>query len=214
MQKHSTNTRPDNGRITVPLVIDGVPVSLPPYWSPFGPEGQSDEGGSWPGIDLEARWYPRPRSQPRPLAPYEEEEVQLMSRWAEGGIGETGAALMALLALIRGAGLDLPAVRALKGRHVYHWGDFLAVRDPATMAHPVAVDWDWARIVEKLAEKVGPNGYLVRPSYAHRTSRHFISDIVHANEPWPDDVPRLDCRRLRTTWIVHTFAVAPMPACF
>lgn len=51
--------------------------------------------------------------------------------------------------------------------------------------------------------KQAPGGYLVRPSYMRRNSRHFVSEIVKAAGPRPEGTPSLDCRRLRTTWIVH-----------
>lgn len=78
---------------------------------------------------------------------------------------------LAVVALGRGAGLDESVLRHLKGCHVYWWGDFLVVHDPATRRHPVAVDPNWGWVVEGLAVLAGPEGYLVRPSLTDRTSR-------------------------------------------
>lgn len=155
-------------------------------------------------LALQPRVVRRPVKRLDPLRGYTEPEVEALTRWGMAALsgGGAGAAMWALLILGLGVGFDTPALRYLKGCHVSRQDDLVVVFDPEVRDVPVAVEPEWAQAVFDLAAEVGPDGYLVHPSYKRRKASSLAGNIIKCAEPRPPDAPHLDCRRLRTTWIL------------
>jgi len=206
VHQHSSEPRPELGWMnpettTLSYGRRRLVRQRPALWPDAGPDSAATR--LWPGIDLECRMIPR-LNPPQGPVPYTEAEEAALKSWAETAWAADGdSAPLAVVALGRGAGLDEPVLRQVKGCHVFRWCDFVVVHDPATRRHPVAVDpaWDWA--VVGLVALSGPEGYLVSPSLTDRTSPTFIDDIAKSVWDSPEDAVALDCERLRATWIVH-----------
>lgn len=195
MDAYFTRPRPKKERTTLQVVSE--------IYEPASEVIPPDTTGALlsPGLTQPTSAFGRVR--PGTLPPYTAADVEALNNWTAGTISEAGCALWAVLVLALGAGLDLPVLRFVKGRHVWRTAEGLVVHDPATRAYPVVVNLEWECAVGELAAEAGPDGFLVLPNYRYRYSPSFMADLLRDAGPRPAGVPPFDHRRLRTTWIVE-----------
>ncbi|WP_338672250.1 hypothetical protein V1460_04420 [Streptomyces sp. SCSIO 30461] len=148
--------------------------------------------GEAPPIRIKADRSPRP--------PYEEHELAALRRWVELLPGRARLDGLALTAMAAGCGLAPGELRAVRGRDLRALPQGVVLVDTPWLNRLVACRAEWEETLAELGE-LAENAFLFRPGRKAEAAKNLVSSWSLRHRPHAG-LPRLEARRLRTTWIV------------
>lgn len=149
--------------------------------------------GEAPPIRIKANRTPRP--------PYEQGELAALRRWVELLPGRARLDGLALMALTAGCGLAPGELRAVRGSDLRTTPHGVVLIEAPWLERLVACRAEWEQCLAELAELAGDD-YLFRPGRKAEAAKNLVSSWPARHRPHAE-LPRLEDRRLRTTWIVE-----------
>ncbi|MFI7341836.1 hypothetical protein ACIBUY_28330 [Streptomyces sp. NPDC050085] len=149
--------------------------------------------GEAPPIRIKANRTPRP--------PYAAGELAGLRRWAEMLAGRARLDGLTLMALAAGCGLAPGELRAVRGTDLRTTPQGVVVIDAPWLDRLVACRAGWEECLAELAQLAG-DAYLFRPGRKVEAAKNLVSSWPARHRPHAG-LPRLEARRLRSTWIVE-----------
>lgn len=153
------------------------------------------------GFALLPRVVHRPVRRSHAKPPYTADEKGDLVGWVQTLTGRCRH-LWVPVVLGLGGGFDVTDFRFLRGTHFTRRNGLVVVHDPSERQYPVVIEPEWEDDAFRLAEEAGEN-YVYQPNCRARMNRGFVSALLWAAGAPPAGTPNLDCRRLRTTWLVN-----------